>query len=595
MSQLVGDAIVQRLSDWGVERIFGYPGDGINGILGALNRAGNTPEFIQARHEEMAAFAAVGYAKFSRRVGVCMATSGPGAIHLLNGLYDAKLDHVPVVAVVGQQARTALGGHYQQEVDLTTLFKDVAHEYVHMATTPQQFPALIDRAMRIAQTERTVTAVIVPADLQEMPYEPPGHAFKMVPTSTGFAWPRIVPHENDLRRAADVLNAGQKVAILVGQGARGAADEVVEIADLLGAGVAKALLGKDVLPGDLPFVTGSIGLLGTRPSFELMMGCDTLLMVGSSFPYTQFLPKFGQARGVQIDIDGRMIGIRYPMEVNLLGDSKATLQALRPLLDRKTERRWRDHIEAEIRQWWQVVEARAMNDAKPVNPQRVFWELSPRLPHNAILTSDSGSAANWYARDVKMRTGMLGSLSGTLATMGPGVPYAIGAKFAHPDRPVIALVGDGAMQMNGINELITIAKYWQRWADPRLVVMVLHNNDLNQVTWEMRAMAGDPKFEASQDIPDFPYAQYAQMLGLGGVRVDDPSHIGAAWDQALAADRPFVLEAITDPEVPPLPPHVEFKEAKKLMSALLKGDPAAGDIVRQGFKGQIEEFLPHGS
>jgi pyruvate dehydrogenase (quinone) len=591
MGMTVGDALVQRLTEWDVQLVFGYPGDGINGILAALERAGGRPRFVQARHEEMSAFESCGYAKFSGRVGVCMATSGPGAVHLLNGLYDAKLDHVPVVAIVGQQARTALGGHYQQEIDLVSLFKDVAQEYVHMATTPAQFPMLVDRAIRIAYAERSPTCVIVPADLQEEPYEPPEHAFKMVPSSIGWAPPETAPPTGQLQAAADVLNAGQRVAILVGQGARHAAAEVIQAADVLGAGVAKALLGKDVLPDDLPFVTGAIGLLGTKPSYELMMGCDTLLMVGSSFPYTQFLPPFAQARGVQIDISGKMIGLRYPMEVNLVGDSRATLAALLPLLERKGDRSWREQIEDEVGRWWEIVEARAMHEANPVNPQRVFWELSPRLPDNAILTSDSGSAANWYARDVKIRAGMRGSLSGTLATMGPGVPYAIGAKFAHPDRPALALVGDGAMQMNGLAELITIAKYWRDWSDPRLVVLVLHNQDLNQVTWEMRAMGGFPKFEASQKLPEVPYAGFAQSLGLGGLRIDDPAQIGPAWEEALSADRPFVLEAVTDPEVPPLPPHVEWKQAKALMSALMKGDPAAGDIVRQAFKGKVEEFV----
>ena len=324
----------------------------------------------------------------------------------------------------------------------------------------------------------------------------------------------------------------------------------------------------------------------------MMMGCDTLLMVGSSFPYSEFLPKEGQARGVQIDIDGRMLGIRYPMELNLVGDSAATLRALQPFLERKSDRSWREQIEKDVADWWGVLERRAMQDAHPINPQRVFWELSGRLPDRAILTSDSGSAANWFARDLKLREGMLASLSGNLATMGPGVPYAIGAKFAHPDRPVIALVGDGAMQMNGINELITIAKYWKEWSDPRLVVLVLNNRDLNQVTWEQRAMEGDPKFEASQDLPDFPYAEYARMVGLGGVRVEDPDALGSAWNDALTADRPFVLEAVTDPDVPPLPPHITLKQAKAMTFALAKGDPDFGDIVRQTLKDKVSEYLP---
>jgi pyruvate dehydrogenase (quinone) len=590
----VSDHLISRLREWEVDRIYGYPGDGINGIMGALQRAGeDAPAFVQVRHEEMAAFMACAHAKFSGRPGVCLATSGPGAIHLLNGLYDAKMDHQPVVAIVGQQALSSLGGDYQQEVDLASLFKDVAREYVHMVTKADQLRHLVDRAFRIAMSERTVTCVIVPNDLQEEPaVETPPRMHGTIHSSTGYRSPSVVPHEDDLRRAAEILNAGERVAMLVGAGALHATDEVVEVADVLGAGVAKALLGKAAVPDDLPFVTGSIGLLGTKPSWNMMTDCDTLLMVGSSFPYSEFLPKEGQARGVQIDLDGRMLGIRYPMELNLVGDSAGTLRALLPHLTRKTDRAWREQIEKDVSDWWGVLENRAMQDAHPINPQRVFWELSKRLPERAILTSDSGSAANWFARDLKLRAGMSASLSGNLATMGPGVPYAIGAKFAHPDRPVLALVGDGAMQMNGLNELITIAKYWQEWSDPRLVVLVLNNRDLNQVTWEQRAMEGDPKFETSQDLPDFPYADYARMVGLAGIRVEDPRDLGSAWDEALASNRPFVLEAVTDPDVPPLPPHITLKQAKAMTFALAKGDPDFGDIVRQTLKDKVSEYLP---
>ncbi len=593
MGQTVSDFLLDRLHAWGVRRIYGYPGDGINGLMGAMDRASDKLDFVQVRHEEMAAFNACAHAKWTGEVGVCIATSGPGAIHLLNGLYDAKLDHQPVVAIVGQQARAALGGHYQQEVDLSTLFKDVAHEYVHVATSPAQVRHLVDRAVRIALAERTVTCVIVPNDVQEMDaVEEPPNEHGTVHSGIGYVAPRVVPPEDELRRAAEILNAGERVAMLVGQGALHATDEVIEVSELLGAGVAKALLGKAAVPDDLSFVTGSIGLLGTRPSWDLMMECDTLLMVGSSFPYSEFLPEAGQARGVQIDIDGRMIGIRYPMEVNLVGDSGATLRELIPLLERKSDRGWLEQIEAGIREWWQLMETRAMSDAEPLNPQRLFWELSSRLPEGSILTADSGSSANWYARDIKLRRGMMGSLSGTLATMGPGVPYAIAAKFAHPDRVAIALVGDGAMQMNGINELITIGKYYKRWSDPRLIVLVLQNRDLNQVTWEQRAQEGDPRFVGSQDVPAFPYARYAELLGLQGIRVDAPEQVGDAWEQALSADRPVVIDAITDPNVPPLPPHIDLAQAKALTSALVKGDPDARGIIRQSFKQKVEEFLP---
>ncbi len=594
MAKLVADFLIKRINAWGLKRIYGYPGDGINGIIGAIDRAGDAVDYVQVRHEELAAFMACAHAKFTGEVGICLATSGPGAIHLLNGLYDAKMDHQPVVAIVGQQARAALGGDYQQEVDLLSLFKDVAHEYVHMASTPAQVRHLVDRAIRIAKAERTVTCLIFPNDLQEMPaVEKPPRKHGTVHSGTGYCEPRVVPREEDLRRAADLLNQGKKVAMLVGAGALGAADEVMETAELLGAGVAKALLGKAVIPDDLPYCTGPIGLLGSKPSWEMMTNCDTLLMVGSSFPYSEFLPKEGQARGVQIDIDPKMLSIRYPTEINLTGDSAETLRALIPLLERKKDRSWQEILKEEIKDWWKVLEARAMNEAKPINPERVFWELSPRLPDQCILASDSGSAANWFARDLKVRRGMMASLSGNLATMGPGVPYSVAAKFAWPDRPVIALVGDGAMLMNGINCLVTIAHYWKEWSDPRLIVMVLANRDLNQVTWEQRVMAGDPKYEVSQTVPKFEFARYAEMLGLRGIKVEKPEEIAPAWERALAADRPVVYEAITDPEVPTLPPHITFEQAKKFTESMLKGDPGMPGMLRGALKEAVESFIPH--
>jgi pyruvate dehydrogenase (quinone) len=589
----VGDFLVHRLSEWGVQRIYGYPGDGINGIMGALARADDRMEFVQVRHEEMSAFMACGHAKFTGEVGVCLATSGPGAIHLLNGLYDAKLDHQPVVAIVGQQARSALGGSYQQEVDLLSLFKDVAHEYVHMVSDPEQVRHLVDRAMRIAHSERTVTCIIVPNDVQTMEaVVAPEHAHGTVHSGVGYARARVLADERDLARAADVLNAGERVAMLVGQGALHATDEVIQVADILGAGVAKALLGKAAVPDDLPYVTGSIGLLGTKPSWELMRGCDTLLMVGSSFPYSEFLPEEGKARGVQIDLDPRMIGIRYPMEVHLVGDSGETLRALLPLLERKQDRSWRAEIEEGVDDWWKLMDEQAAIEAHPINPQRVFAELSPRLPDGCILTADSGSSAPWFARNLRIRRGMMASLSGTLASMGPGVPYAIAAKFAHPHRVAIALVGDGAMQMNGLAELITIAKYWERWSDPRLVVLVLNNGDLNMVTWEQRALEGDPKFPASQEIPDFPYARFAELIGLRGIRVESPDELGDAWDEVLSADRPAVLEAVTDPEVPPLPPHISFEQARNFMLAVARGDEGRRDMIEHSLKAKLAELLP---
>jgi pyruvate dehydrogenase (quinone) len=593
MSVKVSDHILQRLREWGVDHVFGYPGDGINGLLAAWGRADNQPRFVQSRHEEMSAFEAVGYAKFSGRLGVCVATSGPGAIHLLNGLYDAKLDHVPVLAIVGQTHRTAMGGSYQQEVDLHTLFKDVASDFVETVTVPEQLPNVLDRAIRTAYARRSPTALIIPGDVQELDYSPPTHEFKMVPSSLDRSSWTAVPSEESLRRAAEILNSGDKVAILVGQGAAGARAEVEQIAGRLKAGVAKALLGKDVLSDELPYVTGSIGLLGTRPSYELMRDCDTLLTIGSSFPYSQFLPDFGKARAVQIDIDPHMVGMRYPYEVNLIGDAKATLQQLIPLIGEDRGPEWYDTICDNVARWREVMERRAQQSADPINPEYVTHALDALLPQNAIITADSGSAANWYARHLTMRPGMRSSLSGTLATMGPGVPYAIGAKFAHPDRPAIALVGDGAMQMNGLAEMITAAKYRDLWEDPRLVVAVFNNRDLNQVTWEMRAMSGAPSFLPSQELPDVQYAAFARSLGLTGVRVEKPEDVEAGWRAGLEADGPAVIEFLTDPAVPPIPPHATWEQMEATAASVLKGDADRAGMVRQGLKAKVQEFLPH--
>ena len=591
--QEVSDYLLERLRAWDVEQIFGYPGDGINGILAAFGRADNRPKFIQSRHEEMSAFEAVGYAKFSGRVGVCMATSGPGAIHLLNGLYDAKLDHVPVVAIVGQTNRSAMGGSYQQEVDLLSLFKDVASDYVQMVTVPEQLPNVLDRAIRVAMTQRVPTALIIPSDVQELPYSPPTHEFKMVPSSLGIEWPSIAPDDDAISRVAAILNEGKKVAMLVGTGARSARDELVTVADLLGAGAAKALLGKDVLSDELPWVTGSIGLLGTRPSYEMMRDCDTLLTVGSSFPYTQFMPDFGQCRSVQIDVDGRFIGMRYPYEINLVADAKSALRALIPLLRRKEDRSWREGIEKNVARWWETMDKEAMVATDRINPLRLFSELSPQLPENAIVTADSGSSANWYARNLRFRGEIRGSLSGTLATMGPGVPYGIGAKFADSKRPVIVFSGDGAMQMNGMAELITIKRYWHEWDDPRLIVAILHNNDLNQVTWEMRAMAGAPKFAESQNLPDVDFAAFAASLGLNASSVKDPEELADVWRDALSADRPTVLDVYTDPDMPPIPPHATWDQFKAAATAVLAGDEDRVGFVKTGLKTKVQEFLPH--
>ena len=594
MSRKTSDFFVERLKAWGVKRIYGYSGDGINGVLGALQRdekSTDAIEFIQVRHEEMAAFMAVAHAKFTGELGVCLSTGGPGATHLITGLYDAKADHMPVLAIAGQAETTVRGASYQQELNLDRMFADVA-EYTQECASPAQLRHLVDRGIRIATARNGVTALVLPKDVQDMAWEEPKVAHGFTRSGPGYTRPHVVPHESDLQRAADVLNAGKKVAILIGAGARDAADLVVQVAEKLGAGVAKALLGKDVLPDDLPFVTGAIGLLGTEPSSDLMTSCDTLLMIGTGFPWAEFLPKDGQARAVQIDIDPAMLGLRYPVEVNLHSGAYETLRALLPLLETQPDRGWYDGIVKGVDAWWKTMEARAMAPANPVNPQRVVWEMSPQLPADAIVTSDSGSCVNWYARDYRVKKGQRCSLSGGLASMGAAVPYAIAAKFAHPERPVVALVGDGAMQMNNMAELITIQKYWRQWASPCLVVCVFNNEDLNEVTWEQRIMEGNPRFAASQALPNVPYARFAELIGLKGIYIDTPDQLAAAWAEALASDRPVVLEVKTDPEVAPLPPHIKFEQAAGFMSSLAKGDRGMGQVMADTARQFLHEVLP---
>ena len=591
MTKTVGDFVIERLHEWGVKLMFGYPGDGINGTFAALQRVEGRIGFVQVRHEEMAAFMASAYAKFSGEMGVCISTGGPGASHMVTGLYDAKLDHQAVLAITGQVAQTVRGAHYQQELNLDRLFADVA-DYVQEVVAPAQARHVIDQACRVAKANRAPCVVVLPADLQLKAMEQPERAHGFVRSGVGYTRPKMVPYPVDLQRAADVLNAGKKVAVLIGAGAMHAHDEVVAIAEALGAGVAKALLGKAALPDDLPFVTGTIGLLGTEPSSNMMDGCDTLLMVATSFPWAEFLPKDGQARCVQIDIKAQSLGLRYPCEVNLHGDSAETLAALLPLLERKTERSWRATIEAHVVEWWKTVENRAFAKADPVNPQRVVWEMSPRLPADAIITSDSGSCANWYARDLRIKRGQMASLSGGLASMGAAVPYAIAAKFAHPSRPVIALVGDGAMQMNNMAELITVQKYWRDWTSPTWICCVFNNEDLNQVTWEQRVMLGEPRFDATQLIPNVPYAKFAESIGLNAIYVDDPEQLGAAWDTALAADRPTLIEVKTDPEVPPLPPHISFEQAGNFMRTMIKGDAGGAHLIAESARQVLSGVLP---
>ncbi|MEU6130632.1 thiamine pyrophosphate-requiring protein [Saccharopolyspora sp. NPDC047091] len=584
----VAEHIVERLGSWGARRFYGYPGDGIGGVIAALRTAPGT-EFIQVRHEETAGFAACADVKYGgSALGCCAVTSGPGAVHALNGLYDAKLDHQPVVALLGHTASTALGGGYYQEIDLTNLFKDVAGDFCEQLVEPSQVRHLVDRACRTALAHRTVTALVLPSDLLEqaaVPEPPAEHGYYR--TSAVPSTPVAAADPRGVAQAAEVLNAGEKVAILAGAGAHGATEALTAVADRLGAGAAKALLGKTVLDDALPWVTGPIGLLGSTASWHLMRECDTLLIVGSTMPYTEFYPAPGQARAVQIDVDGARCGTRYDTEVNLVGDARATLEALLPQLDERTGHTWRNHVAQWTRRWDSYSEKRADADTSGLNPELVVRELSRRLPDDVMVAADCGTATSWYARDLQMRPGMLGSLSGTLLSMGGGLPYALAAKFAHPERPVVALVGDGAMQMNGVNELITVAKYWQEWADPRFTVLVLANDDLSYVTWETRAMLGDKPYPEAQHLPQVPYAKWAELLGLSGHELDRADQAGEVWDRALHADRPTVVDARVDPAVPLVPPHVTVSQALNTARSQVRGDPDALRIIADGVRETI--------
>ncbi len=564
----VADVVVERLSAWGVDRVFGYSGDGIDPVIGALRRAGE-PAFVQARHEETAAFMAVGHAKYTGGTGVCLSTQGPGAVHLLNGLYDARLDSQPVVAVVGQQVTSVLGSAYQQEIDLVRLFGDVCAQFVQSAATAEQVPMLLDRAFRTAVATRSPTCVILPHDVQAAPApDPSAHEHGVLVTSPGLRPARVIPREEDLRAAADLLTSGERVAIMVGQGAYGARAEIRELAERLGAGVTASLLGKPVLDEGLPYHTGVMGHLGTTASEELMRHCDTLLLIGTNDPWTEFYPAPGQARAVQIDVDGRRLGIRYPVEVPLLGDAAETVRALLALIPKRAPGAWADRVAGSVRRWHEIAGARAAAAAEPVNPQHVVRSLSERLPAGARVAVDVGSVVYWYARHLRLPETVPAHLSSTLASMGCGLPYGLAAKLAAPDRPVVVLTGDGAMQMTGLAELVTVAARWRDWADPRFVICVLDNRDLAEVSWEQRETEGEPRFPASQDLPAVPYAGYAELLGLRGIRVTEPDAAGKAWDEALAADRPVVIEAAVDPAVPLLPPDRSHEQIAGMYAGL---------------------------
>ncbi len=588
----VSDFVIDRLIAWDLHRFYGFPGDGIGGFDGALGRAERDQKdfrYIRPTHEEMAGLMACAHAKFTGEIGVCIATSGPGAVHLMNGLYDAKSDNQPVVAIVGQQARVAMGSDFQQELNMERLFGDVA-EYVKAVTTPMQAQLVVDRAIRIARAYRKPTVVVLPADVQNLEMEEPTLEHFVSRTGIGHSSTRIAPPPEDLHAAAAVLNRGEKVAMMVGQGALDATEEVLAVAARLGAGLITALLGKGAVPGDVPFHTQQLGLLGSKPSYDMMQDCDTLFMVGTNFPYSEFLPPSGQARGVQIDLSPGHLSLRYPMDVNLWGDAKTTLAALLPLLEQQPDLSWQQGIANGMQKWNDTVARAAKAKADPVNPRLVFHTLNERLPDDVIVTADAGTTADWYGHHIKLGRNMMGNLSGQLATMLAAMPYAIAAKFAFPDRPVVCTIGDGAFQMLGMNGLITVKRHWREWENPSFIVLILHNDDLNQVTWEMRE-AGDPRYDTSQLLEDMDYAGYADLLGLRGMRVDDPDKLGAAWDEAFASDRPVVLDVITDKNVPPLPAHVTFEQAKGVAQSLVRGDPDAVKVIENSARALASQMF----
>ncbi|MFZ3417456.1 thiamine pyrophosphate-requiring protein [Arthrobacter sp. 3Tela_A] len=571
--RLVADVIVERLQAWGVDRIFGYSGDGINTVLGALRRSGS-PEFVQARHEENAAFMAVGHAKYTGQPGVMLSTQGPGAVHLLNGLYDAKMDSVPVVAIIGQQSRSVLGSAYMQEIDLLNLTRDVASSFRQQVNSPEQLPLVLDRAFKAALADRAPAVVIIPHDVQQAPAPELDQEHGIVTSAPVWSPPNLVPAPADLEAAAAVINDGSRLAFLVGQGARGAWPQVKALAEKTGAGITTSLMGKPYVDESHPLAAGVMGHLGTSASGYVLGECDTLVIIGSNDPWTEFYPPPGAARAVQIDVDAAAIGNRYPVEMAVTGDAAAALEGLLPLVTERSGSGWRTAVETAVQDWHQLAAERAATPANPVNPELAVRELSSRLPDNAQVAVDVGSSVYWYARQLRLPAGVPAHLSSTLASMGCSIPYGLAAKLAAPDRPVVALSGDGAMQMAGLSELITVSRLWPRWADPRFVLMVLNNRELAEVTWEQREMEGDPRFEQSQALPDFSYARYAELLGLQGIRVEDPAQIGPAWDAALDADRPVLIEVLSDPDVPLLPPFPAGRsKGQDMMEALEKEGP----------------------
>ena len=583
MAKTTSDILIERLIDWGVSVVFGLPGDGINGIMEALRARQDKVRFVQVRHEEAAAFMACGYAKFTGRLGVCLATSGPGAIHLLNGLYDAKLDGAPVLALTGQTYHDLLGTRYQQEVDLLALFKDVA-VYNQQVMSAGHVRALVDAACRSALAERGVSHITCPVDLQEQELSDDEASSKKVEGHTSSVWtpPIVIPREEDLRRAASLLNEGKKTVILAGQGALGATDELERLAELMAAPIVKPLLGKATVPDDSPYTTGGIGLLGTLPSELAMEECDTLLMVGTSFPYLEFYPKHDQAKAAQIDRDPKRIGLRFPVDIGLAGDAKATLQALIPMIRQRDDRSFLEEAQSRMKDWRELMDTRATVEETPLKPQVVARHLNGLLTDDAIITTDSGTITTWVARYINVKRGQQFSCSGNLATMAPGLPYAIAAQVAYPDRQCVAFVGDGGFTML-MGEFATAVKHGLP-----ITVVIIKNNTLGQIKWEQMVFLGNPEYGCELHPIDF--VKFAEACGGMGFRCEKPDEVRAALEAALAAKRPALVEAVVDPFEPPMPARVTLKDAMNMAKSLARGEPNPGRIALTLFRDKVRDF-----
>jgi pyruvate dehydrogenase (quinone) len=584
MAKTAADILIETLSEWGVEVVFGLPGDGINGIMEALRQRQDQIRFVQVRHEESAAFMACGYAKYTGKLGVCLATSGPGGVHLLNGLYDAKMDGQPVLAITGHHYHDLIDTHQQQDVDLDRVFVD-ACVYSTRVMGPAHIRNVADLACRTALSYRGVAHINFPVDLQEMEADREDASKRNVDQHTSQAWASraALPADEDLHRAAEVLNEGKKVAILAGQGALNATDELEQLAEKLGAPIIKALLGKAAVPDDSPYTTGGIGLVGTKPSLEAIENCDTLFIVGSSFPYIEFYPKPGKARGVQIDLDPTRIGLRYPVEVGLVGDSQRTLQNLLPMVDRKEERSFLEKAQEAMKDWWKLMEERGTREDTPMKPQVVAWELGKRLREDAIVSCDSGTIATWWARQIPVKRGQLHSLSGNLASMANGLPYAIAAQIAYPDRQCVAFVGDGGFSML-MAEFVTAVKY-----DLPIKVVIVKNNTLGQIKWEQMVFLGNPEYGVKLHPIDF--ALFAKACGGTGFTIEDPAECGNILDQALATPGPVIIEAVVDPYEPPMPAEITTDQALKFAQSLAKGQPKRMKIATTVLEDKVREMI----